>query len=108
MDKWLERYESKSEENRLYSKQVGIQIEVAEILGEALRKSGMTKAEFAKRLNTSKGYITRLLSGDYNLSLAQLTKLADCLGFDIEISLKRTGKKPGVVVPIGMVEKGGK
>jgi len=87
MKSWLEKFEEASEENRILSEQEGLALEVAEALWEAMERSGMTKAEFAKKMGKSKAYVTRLLQGNYNLTLGTLAEVACFLGRRVEVSL---------------------
>jgi transcriptional regulator with XRE-family HTH domain len=48
----------------------------------------VTRAELARRLGTSPGHVTRLLSGSSNLTLATMTKMAFVLGMELRTSLQ--------------------
>ena len=57
-----------------------------EVLG-AMREQSVTRAELARRLGTSQGYVTRLLNGTSNLTLATMSKMAFVLGLELRTSL---------------------
>ncbi len=75
---WIEELKASGE---YYSE--SIRIEVAESIYELMEKQGVTKAELARRLNTSRGYITKLLQGNKNLTLDSICKVAHALGCKI-------------------------
>jgi DNA-binding XRE family transcriptional regulator len=54
-------------------------------------KCGMTQAELAKAVNTQQASIARMESGSYLPSLSMIKKVADVLGADLEIKLKKRG-----------------
>lgn len=62
--------------------------EVVEQLKRARREQNLTQAMLAERVGTQKSNISRLESGRYNPSLDFLIKVADCLGKQIQISLR--------------------
>jgi transcriptional regulator with XRE-family HTH domain len=98
MKSWLELYEEESRENQVLMEKERLALEVAIALGEAMEKAGMTKAEFARALGKSKGYVTRVLQGSYNLTLGTIAELA--LGLNVRARMNliplrqriRTGK----------------
>ena len=57
-----------------------------EVLG-AMREQSVTRAELARRLATSQGYVTRLLNGSSNLTLATMSKMAFVLGLELRTTL---------------------
>ena len=54
---------------------------------EAMQAKSVTRAELARRLGTSPGHVTRLLSGSGNLTLATMTRMAFALGLELRTSL---------------------
>ncbi len=63
---------------------------MAEKLVEIREKQGMTQAELAKRLNISQQVISRIESGENNLTLTTLIKLLAVYGIVLKIGI---GKK---------------
>jgi transcriptional regulator with XRE-family HTH domain len=58
----------------------------------AMREQSVTRAELARRLGTSQGYVTRLLNGTSNLTLATMSKMAFVLGLELRTSLEPMAK----------------
>ena len=54
---------------------------------EAMQAKSVTRAQLARRLGTSPGHVTRLLSGSGNLTLATMSRMAFALGLEPHISL---------------------
>ena len=48
-------------------------------------KQGVSRAELARRLGTSRAYITKLLGGDANFTLETMTKVAMALGAAVHV-----------------------
>ena len=56
-------------------------LEVTEIIAELMAAQGVTKAELARRLRTTKGHVTQMLSGSRNLTLRTLSDVFTALGY---------------------------
>ena len=54
-------------------------LEVTEIIAELMAAQGVTKAELARRLRTTKGHVTQMLSGSRNLTLRTLSDVFTAL-----------------------------
>lgn len=65
---------------------------MAEKLVEIRERQGMTQAELAKRLRVSQQVISRIESGENNLTLTTLIKLLAVYGIVLKIGI---GKKSG-------------
>jgi transcriptional regulator with XRE-family HTH domain len=65
----------------------------AEILA-VMEQRGISRSELARRLGASPAYVTKILRGDANFTLASLAKLAAALGAELEIGL-RVGPERG-------------
>lgn len=50
-------------------------------------KGNKTQSDFATELGISRTYVNDLLQGKRNLSINTMTKIADRLGYDVEIKL---------------------
>lgn len=50
-------------------------VEVTERICELMEEQGITRAELAKRLGKSRGYITQILGGSTNLTLRSLSDI---------------------------------
>ena len=62
-------------------------LDFSEDVLDAMRTQSVTRAELARRLGTSPGHVTRLLSGSGNLTLATMTRMAFALGLELHTSL---------------------
>ena len=54
-------------------------LEVAEEITIKMKEKSLSKADLAKRLGTSRAYVTKVLTGDANLSLKTLAKVQNAL-----------------------------
>jgi len=62
-------------------------LSVSEELAKKMKEKNISKADLANRLQTSRAYVTKILSGDANLSLKTLAKLQNALESRFEFSL---------------------
>lgn len=60
---------------------------IASTLSGALTRSGLTQAELARRLRVSQPRVSQILSGDKNLTVKSLARLARALGCTLTITL---------------------
>jgi len=60
-------------------------------LHEQMQKQSISKTELASRLGVSQPYVTRILKGRDNLTIATMVKLARAVGLKMQISLGETG-----------------
>ena len=61
--------------------------EFTEDVCELMEKQGVSRAELARRLGTSRAYITKLLDGNANFTLETMTKVAMALGTAVHVHL---------------------
>jgi plasmid maintenance system antidote protein VapI len=52
-----------------------------------MEEQGVSRAELARRLGTSRAYITKLLDGNANFTLETMTKVAMALGTAVHVHL---------------------
>ena len=66
-------------------------LDVTERLSEALEDSGVTRAELARRLNRTPGFVTQVLGGGRNLTLRTIADMAAALSLQpsFELSCER-------------------
>lgn len=50
-----------------------------------LKHSGLSRSELASKLGWSKSRITKVLSGDENLTVKTITSIAECLGYAFDV-----------------------
>lgn len=82
-----EVFEKSSARNRRLLRQEELILEVTERLSEALSRERITKAELAKRLGKTKGFVSQILSGGRNLTLRTVADVADALDCRIQIQV---------------------
>jgi len=70
---------------RLYQQERAI-YEVTELLESLLGKLGLNRAQFAKRLGKSRGWVTQLLDGEANKTIRTVADAFAVLGMDIHSS----------------------
>ncbi len=83
LNKNLEKYWKKLESDPEFVAE-GILIDILENILEIMEKKNISKADLAKKLGTSKAYVTRLFHGTPNMTILTLAKLAVALEVDIE------------------------
>ena len=66
---------------------------VGDMLSAAIESSGMTQKDVAARLNVSEARVSQMLTGDANLTVKTLIKIATILEMDLQIGLFHTDKK---------------
>lgn len=57
-----------------------IQIDLFNQIQEYLKKHKLSRTEFAKEINVSKGYVTQLLNGDYDNRISKWVELSLAIG----------------------------
>jgi transcriptional regulator with XRE-family HTH domain len=55
-----------------------------------MERRGISRSELARRLGASPAYVTKILRGDANFTLASMAKLAAALEAELEIGLSAT------------------
>ena len=60
-----------------------------------MARQGVSRAELARRLGSSKAYVTKVLGGNINFTLATMARLAGALNADLQIGLaeRRSGRQ---------------
>jgi transcriptional regulator with XRE-family HTH domain len=67
----------------------GAIVEFTESLVREMERQGMTRVELARRLGTSPAYVTKILRGKVNFTLATMVRLARVLGGELHVQLGR-------------------
>ena len=62
-------------------------LQVTEVMTEALENAGVTRAELARRLGRSPGFVSQVLGGGRNLTLRTLSDIAAALSLRPELKL---------------------
>lgn len=84
-----ELFEQSSERNRRLLREEELILDVTEAVSAAMREAGISKAQLAKRMGRTKGFITQLLSGSRNLTLRTLADIADALEARVTITVSK-------------------
>jgi transcriptional regulator with XRE-family HTH domain len=66
-------------------------------LERRLEEQGISRAELARRLGTSKAYVTKVLSADANFTLATMNRLAAAVGGMVHVRIedRKAAKRRG-------------
>jgi transcriptional regulator with XRE-family HTH domain len=109
LDRNIERYRQFVEEERsspdYWSEAAAYEL-IREI-EERMEQQGVSRAELARRLGTSKAYVTKVLGGNANFTLTTMARLAQALGGRIQVHIadpsavkgregRRSAPQPGV------------
>lgn len=62
-------------------------VEVTEEVARRMEELGVSRAELARRLGTSPAYVTKVLRGNANFTLATIVKLAQALESEVRFGL---------------------
>jgi transcriptional regulator with XRE-family HTH domain len=67
----------------------GLVHDFTEALARRMEEQGVSRAELARRIGTSQAYVTRVLRGNVNFTLATLVKLARAVGGEVRLDLRQ-------------------
>jgi transcriptional regulator with XRE-family HTH domain len=81
-------------------------VEFTEALWARMEDEKVSRAELARRLGTSKAYVTKVLGGNANFTLYSLAKLALAVGAKVRVSIDPIAPvhrkpRPKKVAPLG-------
>ena len=76
-------------------------MEVTESICEIIQNNNIKRQDLAQKMNKSKGYISQLLNGSRNMTLATLVEIAHVIGYSPKI---RFEEKDGQRVSIEPIE----
>jgi transcriptional regulator with XRE-family HTH domain len=79
---WLSKQFPDLNDQREYAQERCI-VALTESLGALIESAGISRAELAKRINRSKGYVSQVLSGSRNMTLRTLADIAWACGQEI-------------------------
>ena len=65
----------------------GLIHDFTEALARRMEEQGVSRAELARRLGTSQAYVTKVLRGNVNFTLATLVKLARAVEAEVRLDL---------------------
>lgn len=72
----------------------GLVHDFTEALSRRMEEQGLSRAELARRLGTSQAYVTKVLRGNVNFTLATLVKLARAVGGEVRLTLCEPAARP--------------
>ena len=84
-----ELFEQSSERNRRLLREEELILRATEAVSVVMREEGVSKAQLARRMGRTKGFITQLLSGGRNLTLRTLADIADALEARVAIKVSK-------------------
>lgn len=80
-------FEDSSVENRRLLRQEELILEITEALTEAMERAGVSKAELARRLGKTRGFVSQILAGGRNLTLRTIADVGDALNYKITVQV---------------------
>jgi len=83
-----QEFEESSPKARRLLREEELILQVQEELLRAMDEAKLTKADLARRLERSKGFVSQLLSGGRNLTVRTIADVADALGFQPTLQLE--------------------
>lgn len=86
VSKKIEEFLRKARESDEYWVEGAI-LDFTEELATLMAKNNVSRTELAKRIGTSPAYITKVLRGNVNFTLASMVKLARALGAEIRVHI---------------------
>ncbi len=109
LERNLDRYRKMFEEARQsvdYWAEGAI-VEFTESLWARMEEEKVSRAELARRLGTSKAYVTKVLGGNANFTLYSLAKLALAVGGKVRVSIEPIvpidrKPRPRKLAPVGV------
>jgi len=85
MNSFIEWYDSLDTANDIELISYDIKLDFALALEALLDRKGITKSDYAKEINSSPAYVTKVLRGDANLTIESMVKLANALDHAVHI-----------------------
>jgi transcriptional regulator with XRE-family HTH domain len=61
-------------------------LDATELISRLMAEQGISRAELAKKIKRTRGYVTQLLSGDRNMTLRTLAALLHVLGAEVRLT----------------------
>ncbi len=92
---WVEE-RTKDPERMKAFQQERLILEVTELIERLMRQQGVSKAQLAKKLGKSKGYITQLLDGRTNMTLRTMSDVLFALGRALHVNDGSLSVSPAV------------
>ena len=77
-----------------------MKLDFADDLVELLEARGLKRTELAEKLGTNRGYITRIVNTEYNLSIETMAKIAVALDAHITLRMQPRQSAPPAAVAV--------
>ena len=100
----VEQYVEDPDHMRLFQQERAI-YEVTELLEATMEELGVTRAELAKRLGKSKGWVTQLLDGEANKTIRTIADAFAVLGREyhsVQRPIRIGGRTPGTTTSVNL------
>lgn len=94
MSDFLDKWANENEEDAKLAAQEALITEVTEVIWKAMEEVGVNKAELAKNMEATKGYVSQILNGSRNMTLRTLADI--CFALDCKPSFRLEPRKPVV------------
>ena len=82
------------------------QIAFTEQLHELMERRQITKSELARRIGSSPAYITKVLRGSTNFTLASMVRLVRALDGDLQIAIRTDDKHAQAFPELRVADEG--
>lgn len=87
LEKWFKETVEEVKDTFEY-KLEGYKIEIALKMVEKMEEKGINRTELARRLGVSSPFVTKILRGTNNFTLATLLRICEVLGLELKIELE--------------------
>ena len=87
-----EIFNFENESERIQFEAEMIHLDLIEEISKLMESKGMKRADLAKALGTTKGYVTQLFSGDRLLNMKTLAKIQTIFGVKVKIGFQENKK----------------
>jgi len=85
MASWFKKKLDRIEKTVGYHRAAQI-LEITSAICDAMERRGVTRADLARRLGTTPSRVTKVLSGDENMTIGTLAKIGAALGCPLQVS----------------------
>ncbi|MCX6605249.1 MAG: helix-turn-helix transcriptional regulator [Acidobacteria bacterium] len=82
-----EEFVADRENQRLFEREA-LTLDASELVIGLMKEQGVTRAQMAEMLGTSRAHISQLLNGSRNMTLVTLTDLAAALGQRVQVGAR--------------------
>lgn len=92
MNDWSRRLAefAEAQRSRTEYRQESLALEIAVAVNKRLEQLRLSRRAFADKLGVSRAYVTQLLGGTPNMTLATMVKVADALKLDVDVRFIET------------------